>query len=75
MKITLNVDWILHKVRIIFLLTVFWAIYTYVGEVWSFIWIGYFILNDLMEIVVEMEKSNENRAKAWEGITTKRKGF
>lgn len=75
MKITLNVDWILHKVRIIFLLAVFWALYTYVGHIWSFIWLGYFILNDLMEIVVELEKDKENRAKAWEGITTKRKGF
>lgn len=74
-EIKLDWAWILRKVRIAFLLAVFWAMYTYVGHVWAFIWIAYFILNDLTDIETTQEQEKEERANAWKSISTKRRGF
>lgn len=74
-ELNFNLTWILHKVRLVFLVAVFWALYTYVGEVWSFMWAIYFVLNDLNEIVTDVEAMKENRINAWKGLSHKRQDF
>jgi hypothetical protein len=77
MKFEIKLDWawILRKVRIAFLVAVFWALYTYVAAVFAFMWLAYFILNDLTDIEVTIEEDREERHNAWKSISTKRKGF
>lgn len=77
MKFEIKLDWawILRKVRIVFLVGVFWALYTYVGAVWGFMWLAYFILNDLNDIEVTIDEDKEERHRAWKNISTRRKGF
>jgi hypothetical protein len=77
MKLELNFNWtwILHKVRLAFLVGVFYAIYTYVHPVFALMWGMYFILNDLQEIVHDVEEMKEERSQAWKNISTKRKDF
>ncbi len=75
LELNLNWSWLLHKIRILFILLGFWALYTYIGEIWGFLFLGYFILNDLLEIVLDIEKMKEEKEKAWKGLVSKRKGF
>ncbi len=77
MKLELNFNWswLLHKIRILFILGAFWTVYTYLGEVWGFMLIGYIVLNDLIEIILDIEKIKEEKEMAWKGLISKRKGF
>ena len=74
-EIKLDWTWVLHKIRLVFLVGVFYALYTYVAPIWGFVWILYFILNDLMEIVTDIETMKEERQELWRNISHKRKGF
>ncbi|MGV7000333.1 hypothetical protein ACWA2C_16730 [Priestia megaterium] len=75
MTINLDWPWILRKVRLVFLVAVFGVLYKYLDPMWAFIWIFYFALNDMMEIVTDIEEMKEERANAWKSISHKRKGF
>lgn len=77
MKFEFNFDWVwvLNKVRILFLVAVFCLLYIYVDAVWAFAWVIYFILNDLVEIVVDIQKMKEDRMNLWKSVSTKREGF
>jgi hypothetical protein len=80
MRFNIEIDWalVLRKVRIFFLLGVFYALYTYVAPVWAFMWIAYFILNDISDMESDLDDLNtrqEERDKEWKNILPKRKGF
>lgn len=74
-EMKLDLAWILHKVRIAFLVGVFYAFYELTAPIFAFMWISYFILNDLSDIEVAQELDKEERVNAWKSISTKRKGF
>lgn len=77
MKFEMKFDlaWILRKVRIAFLVGVFYVFYEYQAPVLAFMWISYFILNDLTDIETTQEQDKEERVNAWKSISHKRKGF
>lgn len=77
MKLELNFNWtwMLHKVRILFLVAVFYVLFTYALPVYAIMWALYFLFNDLSEIVEDVEKMEEERVNAWKNISHKRKDF
>lgn len=77
MKLEFNFNWmwVLHKVRLAFLVGVFYVLYTYTQPVFAFMWALYFLLNDLSEIVSDMEEAKEDRVNALKSMSHKRKGF
>jgi hypothetical protein len=74
-KIDFNWASILRKVRIAFLLGVFYCLYKYINPVFGFMWMAYFLLNDLTDIESAQEESKEERVNAWKSISMKRKDF
>lgn len=74
-EMKLDLAWILRKVRLAFLVGVFYAFYEFLAPIFAFMWISYFILNDLSDIEVAQEQDKEERVNAWKNISTKRKGF
>lgn len=74
-ELNFNLSWMLQKVRLLFLVAVFWALYTYLGNVWAFMWGLYFILNDLSEVIDDLESMKTERSNAWKGLSHKRKDF
>lgn len=82
MKIELTFEWFLNKLRVIFLIAVFYLLWRYAGQVWAFMWLGYFILNDLADteqeiadLTAKMDKIREEERKiAFKGLT-KRNNF
>gem|GEM_PF-3720943 len=77
MKFEINIgwSWVLHKVRLAFLVGIFYILYVYVAPVWAFMWIAYFILNDLWEIVLDLETLREEKTQIWKNISHRRKDF
>lgn len=80
MKFNIEIDWalVLRKVRIIFLLGVFFALYTYLAPIWAFIWIAYFILSDIADIetdIGDIKEKQEQRDKTLRDVLPKRSKF
>jgi hypothetical protein len=84
MNLELKFDWqwILQKVRIVFLLAVFWGVYHYMTPFLAFVWLGYFLMNDLSdiesslsELTARQELEKEERLQTWKSMSTKRKDF
>lgn len=81
MKIELTFEWFLNKLRVLFLIAVFYVLWTYAGQVWAFMWLGYFILNDLADteqeiadLTTKMDKIREEERKiAFKGLTKRDK--
>lgn len=74
-EFNLNWTWILQKVRLFFLLGVFYVLYVYTQPVFAFMWGMYFILNDLLETVTELENLKEEQRSLWKSILNKQRGF
>lgn len=78
---SINIDmmWIMNKVRILFIIGVFYALCYYLNPVFGAVWVIYFLLNDLNEILAEAEKIQETmdmeRADKWKNTLPKRKPF
>lgn len=77
MKLEFNVSWfnVLRKLRVIFLLGVFYGLYAYIEPTWAFLWILWFIMNDISDIEVDVTEIKEKGDRAWKNISTQRKGF
>lgn len=76
MKLEMNLEWALKKLRLIFLIVIFYVLYVYVQPVFAFLWICYFILNDLSEAIDELESMKEHRRQTWDSLKpSRRKGF
>jgi len=78
---SINIDmmWIMNKIRILFILAVFYLLCEYTLPVFGAAWVLYFLLNDINEIIAEVEKVQETmemeRADKWKNTLPKRKQF
>ena len=75
MKISIDWNVILRKLRIIFLIGVFYAIYTYAAPVWAFMWLAWFILNDLSDIEIDVAEIKEGEERWSHIFSQKRSNF
>lgn len=80
MKFSINIGlpWMLQKIRLVFLVGIFYVIYTYSQPVYAFMWALYFILNDLSEVISDIDllkEEKEDQSQMLRSMLTKRKGF
>lgn len=77
MKFQINISWfaVLHKLRILFLIGIFYALYHYTAPVFAFMFAFYFIYSDLTDIESYISEMNEKGAGTWKNTWSKRKPF
>lgn len=75
LKVKMDWIWFFHKLRLAFLVGMFYVFYEYAAPVFAFMWIAYFILNDLNDIETTQSQEKEERHHAWKSTLSKRKGF
>lgn len=76
MKINLDLLWLMQKIRILFILALFYVLYQYVDPVWAFILVFWFILNDLSDIELDVDEIKESKRQIKnELFQLKRKSF
>lgn len=75
MKFEINILSLLHKLRILFFLGVFYAIYTYVAPVFAFMVILYFLWGDISDIETDVEEQKKRGEQMWRNISVRRKDF
>lgn len=76
MKINLDLLWLMQKIRILFILALFYVLYQYVDPVWAFILVFWFILSDLSDIELDVDEIKESKRQIKnELFQLKRKSF
>lgn len=81
MRFNIEIDWalVLKKIRIFFLLGIFFLLYDYFDvPVWAFIWIFYFFLSDVADMESDIDTikvQQEQREKDLKNLMPKRKNF
>ncbi|MCU5224103.1 hypothetical protein COM24_07615 [Bacillus toyonensis] len=77
MKIQLQINWfaVLHKIRILMLVGIFYALYHYTSPVFAFMFAFYFIYSDLTDIESYISETNERGDASWKNTWHKRKPF
>jgi hypothetical protein len=66
--------YLLNRIRIIFILALFYVLYEYTKPVYSFLFIFYMILSDLSDIESDASKLKEDTDK-WTSTLIRRKDF